>query len=280
MASTVDSIPMPNPTSPAWNIYVDNQMINFTNLTGGIDTVPLNLIDAAERGIITRIGIFGVEIGATGVTLIVMFIFANRQKLRSPLFLVNSFSLLFHLMSSISGFIYDDSIQSYGLGQVGLGALAQYSATSLWWNSTFEAVTSTLGDTLINVSLILQVHAVFVAQPRIQKNITMVLSAAAIGGFALTVAWYALYERCVWIEGGCFTSDDRPPYDNIYIGAESILSAILAIGCIVLIGKLFISIRFRRQAGIRKFGVLHVLVITFGQCLIIPRILHLFKSKA
>ena len=241
--------------------------------------VPLDLINASIYQSITATAITGVTTGITGVTLIVMFMLVDRQKLRSPLFLINSCGLFLEFLDSVIDLVGFNSIQEYGLGQFGLGGVAQYSPTSLWWSHTFEAVANILVVGCILASLVLQVHAVFVAQPRIQKYITIVLSIAAIGSFVLALTWEVLYTRCVWTEMGCHTDTGRPPYDNIYIGAESILEGILGIACIVLIGKLFLSIRFRRQAGIRRFGVLHILLIAFGQCLVIPRISIFCISK-
>src|SRR5579871_3989988 len=98
MASATASVLTPNPTSPAWSIYVDNQVINFTIMYGGIDSVPLYLIDGSTHQFLSQMGIFGANAGATGVTLIVMFIFTDRKKFRTPLFLVNSLSVFFQLL--------------------------------------------------------------------------------------------------------------------------------------------------------------------------------------
>lgn len=206
--------------------------------------------------------------------------FCGSPKAEITSYLLNSLNLLLLLLVGISGLISIDTVRAYGLGQAALGAVVQYSVTALWWGVTFRSVVTTLVHTLILASLVLQDHAVFAAQPRIQKNVTIILSIAATVGFALALTWNALYQRCVWTEMGCPSYNGRPPYDNMYIGAECILEAILAVACVVLVGKLVFSIRFRRQAGIRKFGVFHILMITFGQCLIIPRISIFCVSKA
>lgn len=95
MASATASIPTPNTASPVWSIYVDDQTINFTNMYGGIDLVPLYLINGSTYQFLTEMGIFGAITGATGVTLIVMFMFVDRKKLRSPLFIVNALNVFF-----------------------------------------------------------------------------------------------------------------------------------------------------------------------------------------
>lgn len=267
MASPSVPIPTPNPTSAAWSIYVDNQDLNFTNLYGNLTTWPLPIINHELYLLITQEAIFGVQIGATGVALIVSFMFADSKRLRSPLFIVNTLNLLVSLIGSIVLISTYDEVSFYGLGEWLLGATIQYSATTQYWANSFISVYSFISSFLVFTSLILHVHAVFAPQPRTQRIITIIFSVIALAGLACGATWYVLYQIAVWNDQAI---GNAPVYNRLYGAYHAISIAILGVTCGVLVSKLFITIRWRRRAGIRKFGILHILFVTFSQCLVIP----------
>ena len=271
MTSTVPEIPAPNPTSAAWSIYIDNQNINLTNLTGGIDEGPLSFLNEDIYQLTTQQAMFGVMVGATGVTLIVMLIFANRKKLRSPLFIINCLNLVVQLIAGILIVAHYAQVSLYGVGQSLLGGVAQYTTTTLNFPDTFASILSLISYALVLASLLLQIYAVFAPQPRTRKIVTLTLMIPAIATWGLNLAWNSLYLEVIWGDIVYILIPNAPPFDQLYNVQEAIQTAIIGITCFILVGKLFFAIRWRRQAGIRKFGVLHVLLIMFGQSLIIPR---------
>jgi len=101
MSSASILVPAPNPTSAAWSIFVDNQNLNFTDLDGNITALPLVVINDELYLLITQDAVFGMTIGATGISLLVSFMFADAKKLRSPLFIVNSLKLLLEFVFAV-----------------------------------------------------------------------------------------------------------------------------------------------------------------------------------
>lgn len=237
--------------------------------------MPLPFINGEMYQLLTEEVIFGVMVGTGAVTLIVMLMFANRQKLRSPLFIVNCLNLVLLVIAGVLIVAHYAQVSLYGIGEFVDGAYAQYTITTLNFPDTFASVLSLMTYALIIVSLLLQIYAVFAAQPRTRKVVTVVLAIPATVSWCVGLAWNTFYLRVVWGQISYVTYGFIPPYYQLYIIHEAIQTALIGITCCVLIGKLFVAIRWRRQAGIRKFGVLHILLITFGQCLIIPRIFPL-----
>jgi len=166
-----------------------------------------------------------------------------------------------------------DQTSFYGLGELLLGAMVQYSATAINWPIVFGSVTSVIGDILTMASLVLHVRVVFAPAPRTQKYVTFALAMIASVVPACDLAWNVFYQEAVWANQ---LSGNTPPYYRLYVFDYATCTAIVGIACAVLVGKLYLAIRWCHIAGIRKFGVLHVLLITFGQCLVIPYIEPLF----
>ena len=92
-SSASSAIPPPNPTSAAWSTYMDNQNLNVPTLYGNTTSLPLAAINQEIYLFKTREAVYGMEIGATRVTLLVILIFADSKKLRSPLSSIFSTSL-------------------------------------------------------------------------------------------------------------------------------------------------------------------------------------------
>lgn len=275
MASPSVPIPTPDPTSAAWSVYVDNQDLNFTNLYGNITTWPLPIINHELYLLITQEAVFGVQIGATGVALLVSFMFSDSRKLRSPLFIANTLNLLVSLISSIATVSTYDSVSFYGLGEWLLSAKIQYSAATQYSTISVTSVINIISSLLVFISLVLHVHAVFSPQPGSQKVVTIILSVIAFVGQVCTTIWNVLFQIAAWNDQAV---GNTPAYNGLYKASHAINMAILGVTCAVLIAKLYVAIRWRHKAGIRKFGVLHVLFITFSQCLVIPCIDPLLGS--
>ena len=141
------------------------------------------------------------------------------------------------------------------------------SVTTQHWNSTFTDVTTLFSYTSTLISLVLHVHAVFATQPRTQRVATIAMSLIAVAVTISSLVWVILYQIIVWKNE---SGGNVPPYDQLYIADGAIQITVPGITCCVLLGKLWVAIRWRHKAGIRKFGILHILVITFGQCLVLP----------
>ena len=112
----------------------------------------------------------------------------------------------------------------------------------------------------------MQIHAVFAAQPRTRRIVISVLSVGAFADTTLCAMEKGLYMKIFW---GYWDDPQNPllilpPAHGLYLVAESLYIAFVGLG------KLFVAICWRRTVGIRQFGPMHILLIIFGQCLVIP----------
>ena len=259
--------PTPNPTSPAWSEYVDNQSFNLTGFNGKTITITLGQVNHIYYRFMCSVVTYGFVVGFTGMLMIVLLILADRKKIRRPIFILNFLCLLLQCLRGIVSLISVLSVNVYGLGILLFGAISQYPLSSY---APKQLVLGLLGITLypcIFATLILQVRVVFAAEPRTQLIITVVLTilALVIEGFWLTYESIVLHN--VYSDGsGIYTLQ---PY--LYKTFQWSFIGFVSVCCLLFVYKLFHTIRRRRRMGFRSFGPLHILFIMFCQCLIIPR---------
>lgn len=267
MSSTIIPIPTPDPTSAAWNEYIDNQSFNLTGLDGTEVTIPLSALNYMIYVNLAGIAMNGVVIGATGVTMIVLLIFGNRKKARMPLYIINFLSLILQLVRNIITVSGMCQLDVYGFGEIVFGARAQFSKAHWAGPPTFIAATNPIFYALILSSLILQARAVFPTQIKLRNMVTIFLSMAALVVLGCWTAWQVFYMKIVW---------DAPyvgfeaPERWLYFTSQGGVTAFVGVTCAILVAKLFGAICWRHKMRIRQFGPFHILLITFGQCLVIP----------
>ena len=261
------AFPTPNPASPAWNIYLDNQPFNLTNLYGNETTLSLAIIDLFTKNILVQTGVYGSCFGATAVLMIVLLVLCDRKKIRKPLFLVNFSGLLVQCSRNLISLSLNCNTLTYGIGQVWLNAEAQYPQAEGTFRQVIFVILGPIFYALLLVSLIFQIRAVFPPQFSFQRILTIVLSVIAFALVGCEVAEQGIFLDFVFQnQQNLFYRVTPGLNDTIQVG----LAVYVGVTCLLLVLKLFLAIRRRYLLGMRQMGPFHVFIIVFGQCLIIP----------
>lgn len=255
--------PTPDPLSPAWNIYLDNQSFNLTSLDGTPITLSLTEVNDAMYWIIAQTAGYAFTIGFSGMLLIVLGLLTTREKAKRPIFILNVLSLIIILFRSIVATVIECANYQHGIGEFFLGAINQYSVADFAPSIMIGLLSPLLYATMLS-SLVLQVRVVFAAEPTTQRILTVVMGFAAFLIFAFGVVFNAGFIKmqvdAVPIAKSGWT------YNVVRIG----IIIFVGISCLLFLYKLAVTIRRRRRMGFQKFGPLQILFIMFGQCLIVP----------
>jgi pheromone alpha factor receptor len=255
--------PSPDPMSPEWNIYLDNQSFNLTSLDGTPVTLTLTAVNDAMYFIIAQTAAYGFTIGFSGMLLIVLALLTTRDKAKRPIFILNVLSLIIILYRCIISVVITCANYEHGIGEAMLGAINQYSVADFAPSIMIGVLNPLLYASMLS-SLVLQVRVVFAAEPTTQRILTIVMSFAAFAIFAFGVTFNAGFIK-LQVDSVPFQQSGWT-YDVVRIG----IIIFIGISCLLFLYKLAITIRRRRRMGFQKFGPLQILFIMFGQCLIIP----------
>lgn len=241
----------------------------MTGLDG--NPVPLSLaaINSFYQSVFRQDAVAGFMVGATAMLMILLVLLTNREKARRPIFILNFLALFFLFFRSIVYLVmYCSSYE--GIGQIFLGALAQYPR-STFAPQVIQAILTPFIYLTMLFSLVLQVRVVFAAEPRSQEIITVIGSIAAL--FLFGLGWHQvsiLIRAIILLE----FVETNWTYDCLRIG----IMVFVGVSCLLFLLKLAVAIRRRKRMGFKRFGPLQVLFIIFAQCLVIPRNLLSFRK--
>jgi pheromone alpha factor receptor len=257
------SVPTPDPLSPEWSIYLDNQPFNLTALDGSQITLTLTTVNDAMYFIIAQTAGYAFTIGFSGMLLIILGLLTTREKAKRPIFILNVLSLIIILVRSIIYVVVVCANYQHGIGEYLLGAIAQYTVATFAPSIMIGLLNPLLYITMLS-SLVLQVRVVFAAEPTTQKILTVVMAGAAfvIVAFGVTFNAYFIQMQV----DGIASAESGWVYNVVRIG----IIIFIGISCLLFLYKLAITIRRRQRMGFQKFGPLQILFIMFGQCLVIP----------
>jgi len=119
-------IPSPNPKSPDWNNYIDNQNVTLIDAHGTPLNLSLSAIDDQIYYILQGIASYAFAIGVTGTLMIVLAMQIDRKKARRPIFILNFMALFFVYLKAILGVSAYCSRWVYGIGEYWFGLDRQY----------------------------------------------------------------------------------------------------------------------------------------------------------
>ena len=258
--SATSGIPTPDPTSPAWSEYVDNQSFNLTSLSG--QPVTLSLFEVNDYLYTQTVAaIFQAFILGFGAMLfIVLIALTHGERRHQPIYLLNLASLLLIVFRTILNLIIITA--SYqGLGQMLLGAIAQYGPGSFAPSIMSALVQPFLYSTIL-ASLILQIRVVFGSEPTTRRIITLVFTVAAIVLVAF-VTTFITYEIIIQFD----TTIAIPRW--IYKVIRIYFVIFVGLTCLIFLYKLAMAIRRRKRMG-QPANPLQIFFIFSCQCLIVP----------
>jgi pheromone alpha factor receptor len=268
MSGTVAATPSPDPTSAAWNIYLDNQNFNVTGLDGTPTTLNLGDIRVFLHGTATQSIVYGFGVGFCSMLAIVLILLTDSKKLRKPIYILNILSLVLYTFRSILAAIIQTTGATDGIASEFLSALAEYPKAEFAPLIMAYTIQPFLYATILG-SLILQVRVVFAAEPVTQNVVTAILGLAALALVALQL--FFCISLIIYEAGYNFSISYAPVVDKVYYIIRIYFATFVAISCIVFLYKLAVTIHRRRKMGIKRFGPLQIVFIMFSQCLIIPR---------
>jgi pheromone alpha factor receptor len=260
-------LPTPNPTSPAWSEYIDNQSFNITGLNGKPLTLTFGEINHFYYNYMCEMTIFGFTVGSTGILMIVLLVSTDRKKARRPIFILNFLCLLLLCIREILFLAYLLKVECYGFGEAILDAVAQFPRSDYVPLDISFMILDLILYPCIFASLILQVRVVFSAEPRSRLIVTIILVTIGVVDEAFWLTYLSWALCSVFAPPGEIRTVDS----FVYTTVEWIFVGFVGLCCLLFLYKLFIIIYRRRRMGLRSFGPLHILFIMFGQCLVTPR---------
>jgi pheromone alpha factor receptor len=266
MSASTSAIPSPDPNSPEWSLYLDNQTFNVTGLDGSPTTLTFSGINAETYLVGVEAACAGFAIGFASMLFIVLLLLAQ-SKVRKPIFCLNLASLLLVTIREI--LVISILCQpTVGVGEFFLGAMAQYSNT-IWSADVLSIILGAILYTTIMTSLVLQVRVVFAAEPRTRMIFTIVGGIAVLLESGFVQAWaifdiIAIFHR----------STVRPFW--VYTTIRIFFCGFVGVACLIFLYKLGLTIYRRRKMGmnIKKFGPLQIIFVMFCQCLVVPVIFY------
>jgi len=252
-----------DPTSP--NFVPTLQDVTMFYPDGSNFTVSLGVIDLHYRRAIQRSIVYSTQIGASIMVLIFMCVLTSKEKMRTLLFSVNALSLVVLATHALLGVCYYLSefvlVYPYTGGDFSAipdSAFIESAATSL-----FDPIL----QASVMFSLILQVRAVFQAQPKLNLAVTLFTSFFALlalaAGFGCVVQ---NIERTWGLKSGNYIAFKHWP---LQVWGALYTWAIFCF-CSIFLAKLALAIRKRRQLGLKKFGALQAIFVVAMQTMFLP----------
>lgn len=268
--SATSAIPTPNPTSPAWSIYIDTQNVSLIGPDGSIQNFTLGQLDDQIYFTLELVASYAFAIGVTGILMIVLLVQLDRKKARRPIFILNFLALFFVCLKAIVVLSAWCSRWLYGIAEFWFDEITQYSQRIVFFVNTISIICELFIYPLILTSLILQVRVVFAAEPKTRIFVTSLLTLAALLVYGTLFAYDVWALRTVY--GYVPGSGTVNAFTTLFQVWNIAFIAFVGICCFLFLYKLVVTIQRRKGMGFKSFGPLHVLAIMFGQCLIIPRI--------
>jgi len=265
MSATSSAIPSPNPTSSDWSIYLDNESFNVTGLDGTPTTLSFPELNGFVYSFVAEACCAGFALGFVSMLFIVLLLVTPGAKIRKPIFLLNIATLFLVAFREILIIVILCAPYN-GLGEIFLGARAQYSPT-MWAANILQTIIAVPIYATIMISLILQVRVVFAAEPKTRTIFTIFGALAVLVQTGFNMYWLVLNCECD-LNVDC---QGLPLW--VYNTLRIFFCSFVGVACLIFLYKLGITIYRRHKMGmdITHFGPLQIIFIMFTQCLIVPR---------
>lgn len=247
-----------DPTSPDFNPF--SQPFTLFLRDGSNVTVPLDLIDQVRTENIKWTTIFGTQIGACSLLLIILAILTKPDKRRAPLFFVNLASIALIIVRSalLIEFVLGPWSNAYRFYTGDYDGIAQ----SAFHKSIASTIMQMLLNICIMVSLVLQVRVVYASNPK--ANTIMTLMSTALACVTLGVYLKVVRENIDTILNSTYYQT------RTYYISRILFASTICFFTLIFVAKLGMAIWSRRILGLQKFGPLQIIFIMGCQTMIIP----------
>jgi len=241
------------------------QILNFTSIQGPAEFTFAD-IESYHEKMMKNAMIFAARVGAAGIMMIALWLTSSNR--RTPVFILNQFSLLFLVLHSG---LYLNYL---------LGGYASITYTFTGFSNLINqkdlnvyAVTNVLQVLLtasIETSMAFQVRTIFnhpdgkmIGYPLIALSTLTALATTGLYFYNAVASIMELFKN----------------HHSVYqYNVQSILFASsVNFMSLILMAKLIMAIRSRRYLGLKQFGSFHILLIMSTQTMVIPSILTILS---
>lgn len=240
----------------------------------GLTAVPAYMDELLELQSITVSQgiIYGIQLGVSGLLLVVLMLMTKRDKRRSAVFILNSLALLLLLTRNIlactelHGIFYNYynwQLHYYPTGER-LRSAQNISIAAELFNFLIDAA--------IYSSLLLQVHIVCCT---IGRTVKMAIIGIA-GAVALMTLGVRLFLAVFNIEYSILGINDLTVKRNAYLTHIASINNIVTVVTIALFSAIFVTklafaIHMRRKLNMKQFGPMQIIFVMGCQTLFVPR---------
>jgi pheromone alpha factor receptor len=211
--------------------------------------------------------IYGTRIGAAGVALLILLIVTKNKK--SPIFVINIFSLLFIILHSGVYLKYLKS--NYSSITYSFTYFEQMVKRAEIYTSGAANMLEVFLVFFVELSLVFQVYTIFKSTSNKRLKQAWILLSSGIG--ITTVGLY--FASAIKTMKAVYNNTDYSGDATIYNAAIICLASSINFMTLLLVYKLAHAIKSRRFLGLKQFDSFHILLIMSSQSLILPSILYI-----
>ncbi|MCJ1469425.1 hypothetical protein MMC07_008058 [Pseudocyphellaria aurata] len=238
------------------------------------DSTPFNVsIADLDDFILYNIQIcinYGAQLGGSLVLLIALLLLTKPDKRLTPIFILNSISLLLNVIRNVLQCLYFTGPFSEAYAYFG----QDYSRVprSAYATSVAATVLTFLLLVCVESSLILQVRVVCVTLPRFHRQVIFTLS-NVIALLAIGFRFALCVENSRYIISLIYLTQIK----WLESGANITTTISVCWFCAVFVSKLAFALMERRKLGLDHFGPMQIIFIMGCQTLIIPAIFSMLQ---
>ncbi|KAH7042016.1 fungal pheromone mating factor STE2 GPCR-domain-containing protein [Macrophomina phaseolina] len=264
MSSSSDASNATNGTNPLQYEPLRQTIVIVDRLGEEVPVSLENVNEFTHYGV--KIGIvWGSQIGAALITLVLLLVLSRPEKRRSTLFVSNVLSLFLCIFRSITNVLYYTS-NWYTLYVIATGDYSQIPLSD-YVNSILATTTSLLLLICVEVSLVIQANIVCTTVKRPWRIAIMIISGLVAVAVIAVRLWQTILNNQMTM------GEDVLGLDQVASLSSILLVTSICFFSLVFCCKLGLAIRNRRQLGLKQFGPMQIVFIMGTQTLIIPTIL-------
>ncbi|KAL5048620.1 hypothetical protein BDW71DRAFT_15539 [Aspergillus fruticulosus] len=251
-----------------------NQTITFRLGDGTPFDITVDYLDGILQYAIRACINYAAQLGASIILFVVLVLLTRAEKRASYVFWLNSLALLFNFARLLCAVLFftGNFVRIYTIISGDESRVTPSDVAT----SVMGAIFTALLLTMIEISLVLQVHVVCSNLRRMHRRALLCLSAVvatltiAIRYWLVTVNIRAILEH-----------SDPTAYNWLESVATVVLTVSICYFCAIFVTKLGLAIQLRRKLGLKEFGPMKVVFIMGCQTLVIPAIvsiIHYFSD--
>ena len=211
--------------------------------------------------------IYGTRIGAAGVAILILAIVTKNKK--SPIFVINIFSLLFMILHSGVYLKYLKS--NYTSVTYSFTYFNQLIERSDIYTTGAANMLEVMLIFCVEASLVFQVYTIFKSTENKRIGQVWITLSTGLGLATVGLFFASAIKNMISVYQNTGSTGDAHLYNASIICLASSINFMTVLLCF----KLAHAIKSRRFLGLKQFDTFHILLIMSGQSLVIPSILYI-----